>query len=156
MNQSTKCHCQTTQHEQVIVYKCLLPEAVCCCLQTCNCWFVKYVCHYAVHPCTTFHCYRTQYIIGTNINNFFLVVIVGLSNILWCSTPVYQISLLQDASYRYKQVFLPEAVCCCCNCWFVKYIVMQYTRVPNFIVIGRSIEELQVQKNFCPRLFVVY
>ena len=113
LNQYTKFHCQTTQHEQVIVYKCLLPEAVCClfveyvlvqytcvpnfiligrsieelyaqtlynkfllpeavscCLQNCNCWFVEYV-----HLCTKFYCYRTQYrgVIGTNINNRFLL-----------------------------------------------------------------------------------
>ena len=57
---------------------------------------------------------------------------------------------------------LPEAVCCClrtCNCRVDKYVLVYYTCVPKFVVIGRSIEELWAQTKItsicCLRLFVV-
>ena len=39
--QCTKCNCRRTEYKQVIDRNVvLLPEAVCCCLQTCKCGFV--------------------------------------------------------------------------------------------------------------------
>ena len=44
MYQCTKCHSQERKPNQVmainiLVYKFLIPEAICCCLQTCKCGF---------------------------------------------------------------------------------------------------------------------
>ena len=44
MYQCTKCHSQERKPNQVmainiLVYKFLMPEDICCCLQTCKCGF---------------------------------------------------------------------------------------------------------------------
>ena len=45
MYQCTKSHSQECKPNQfmainiTLVYKCLMPEAICCCLQTCKCGF---------------------------------------------------------------------------------------------------------------------
>ena len=67
---------------------------------------------------------------------------------MWYNEPVYHIFLQHEevigTNFVYKYL-LPEAVYCCLqtrNCFFVEYVLVQYTCVPNFMFIGRNIEEL--------------
>ena len=61
--------------------------------------------------------------------------------------PVYQVStsgMLTQASYRHKQVLLPEAICCClqtCKCGFDIRVVL-CTSVPSLIVRNANTTKL--------------